>query len=212
MPVIENIRLVDRLASDAAEHERQRIARDIHDSVIQPYIGLQIGLSAIDQKLGSGKTDVSFDVKHLIKLTDLGIDDLRNYVRGLKQSGGNQGGLLPSIRRFASKFSAATAIEVSVESKSEILLNDRLSAEVFQMVAEALSNIRRHTRSRRADMTIECVDGGLVVKIKDEGSDGSAPADFSPVSITDRARALGGQVRVEHGQDGGSTVVIEIPL
>jgi signal transduction histidine kinase len=46
MPVVDNVRLVDRLASDAAEEERRKIARDIHDSIIQPYIGIQIGLDA----------------------------------------------------------------------------------------------------------------------------------------------------------------------
>src|SRR6266545_5347388 len=65
-PVIENIRLVDRLASDAAEVERKRIAHDIHDSVIQPYIGLQIGLTAIAQKLAEGDTNVRGDIKQLV--------------------------------------------------------------------------------------------------------------------------------------------------
>ena len=54
-PVMENIRLIDNLASDAAEQERQRIAHDIHDSVIQPYLGLQFGLVALDQKLEAGQ-------------------------------------------------------------------------------------------------------------------------------------------------------------
>ncbi len=54
-PVMENIRLIDNLASDAAEQERQRIAHDIHDSVIQPYLGLQFGLAALDQKLEAGQ-------------------------------------------------------------------------------------------------------------------------------------------------------------
>src|SRR6185295_2468372 len=51
MPVIENIRLVERLASDASEEERNRIARSVHDRVIQPYYGLQIGLKALQSVL-----------------------------------------------------------------------------------------------------------------------------------------------------------------
>ena len=64
-PVLENIRLVDRLASEAAEYERQRIARDIHDGMIQPYIGLQLGLAAIRQKIERGNNDVGHDVREL---------------------------------------------------------------------------------------------------------------------------------------------------
>src|SRR5258705_8980686 len=62
MPAIENIRLVDRLASDAAEHERKRIALDLHDTTIQPFIGLKMGLSAIRQRLDRGDVDVADDV------------------------------------------------------------------------------------------------------------------------------------------------------
>src|ERR1044072_3695572 len=62
-PVMENIRLIDNLASDAAEQERQRIAHDIHDSVIQPYLGLQFGLAALDQKLEAGNTGIRENVQ-----------------------------------------------------------------------------------------------------------------------------------------------------
>ena len=54
LPVIENIRLVERLASDASEEERNRIARSVHDRVIQPYYGLQIGLKALHSVLNNG--------------------------------------------------------------------------------------------------------------------------------------------------------------
>src|SRR5262249_182734 len=53
LPIIENIRLVDCLAANASEAERQRIARSVHDRVIQPYYGLQIGLKALDDLLES---------------------------------------------------------------------------------------------------------------------------------------------------------------
>jgi signal transduction histidine kinase len=60
LPVIENIRLVDRLASGAAEEERRRIARSVHDRVIQPYLGLQIGIKALQRELSrSGFPSVS---------------------------------------------------------------------------------------------------------------------------------------------------------
>jgi signal transduction histidine kinase len=85
MPVIDNVRFVDRLASDAAEVERQRIARDLHDSVIQPYIGLQMGLAAIRQKfVAGGSPVVRDDIERLIALTDEGIVDLRHYMGGLQ--------------------------------------------------------------------------------------------------------------------------------
>src|SRR5207237_5539000 len=75
MPTIDNIRLVDRLASDAAEAERRRIARDLHDSVIQPYIGLQMGLVAIQKKLATHSEAGPEDVERWLARTNAGIAD-----------------------------------------------------------------------------------------------------------------------------------------
>src|SRR6266581_3241242 len=109
MPTIDNIRLVDRLASDAAEAERRRIARDLHDSVIQPYIGLQMGLVAIQKNLAMHSPDVYEDLEQLLTLTNAGIADLRHYMGELRETGAPESGLLPAgllpaVQRFARKF------------------------------------------------------------------------------------------------------------
>ena len=150
MPILDNIRLVDQLASGAAEEERRRIARDLHDSVIQPYIGLQIGLTAIRQKLAAGGTEVTGDIERLIEMTSVGVTDLRRYMHELRDGSERAGDLLLAVRRFASKFSEATGIAVHVEATPNTRVDGRRAAEVFQMVAEGLSNVRRHTNAMRA--------------------------------------------------------------
>jgi signal transduction histidine kinase len=210
-PVAENIRLVDRLASDAAEAERRRIAHDLHDSVIQPYIGLQLGLTAINQKLEAGNTDVIADNQRLIAQISKVVANLRGYMQGLKSIDNREDSLLPAVRRFATTFTETTGIAVHVDAAADMQLNDRLAAEVFQMVTEGLSNIRRHTHSMDASIAFARQNNHLVLHIEDKGSNGSLPAPFSPRSITERATALGGRVHVET-RDGGSAVVIEIPL
>ncbi|HJQ71171.1 MAG TPA: histidine kinase [Blastocatellia bacterium] len=212
MPVIENVRLVDRLASYAAEEERQRIARDIHDSVIQPYIGLQMGLTAVSKKISAGGAEVSTDIARLIEMTDGGISDLRRYVRGLSESGEHESSLMTSVRRFAEKFAEATGIAVRVEAEQEIRVNDRLAAEAFHLIAEALSNIRRHTHAREAVVRVACPDNRLLLKIDNDNPDGISPAGFTPRSITDRASALGGQAHIEQKEGGYTSVVIQVPL
>jgi len=210
-PVIENIRLVDRLASDAAEVERQRIAHDIHDSVIQPYIGLQIGLTAIIQKLETGDTNAIGDIKRLNEQIAGVVGNLRSYVHGLASSGEHENILVPSVRRFAATFAETTGIAVQVEAAGDMCLNDRLSAEVFQMVTEGLSNIRRHTHAMQARIVLAHRDNYVVLRIEDQGINGSAPAPFTPRSITERATTLGGRVRIDQ-HEHGSAVIVEIPL
>src|SRR5262249_10200608 len=101
MPTMENIRLVDQLASTAAEMERQRVGRNLHDSVIQPYIALRMALVAIYQKLPPGSTTLVGDLQEVFKLIDLGIADLRRYAGGLQRSNASPSSLLPVLHRFA---------------------------------------------------------------------------------------------------------------
>lgn len=212
VPFIDNIRLVDRLASDAAEAERQRIARDLHDSVIQPYIGLQIGLAAIRQKLLAGVPDVRGDIERVIELTSAGIAELRGYVGGLKDGAEYQGGLILAIQRFARKFTEATGIVVHVEAETTVQVSDRLAAEVFQMVAEGLSNVQRHTDSAWATIRLACRSDHLIMRVENDIPEGMAPVSFAPRSITERAVALGGSAGVEYHEKGGTVVVVDIPL
>ena len=211
IPVLDNIRLVDRLASEAAEYERQRIARDIHDGVIQPYIGLQLGLAAIRQKIERGNNDVGRDVKELAAMTVTEIEELRHYIRGLKASERHDTMLLPAIRRFASKFSAATGIAVEVKTTKEIGVKDRLAAEIFQMVTEGFSNIRRHTHSPRAEAELDYRKGVIVLNIKN-ANDNGVPPNFHPRSLSERAAALGGQLEVYTDEQNRTVVSIQIPL
>ena len=212
--VLENIRLVDSLASDAAGQERRRIAQDIHDSVIQPYIGLQFGLAAVKQKLKTGD-NVRNEVEELLALTNGEIADLRNYVGGLRRGESPRDIFMPAVRRFASKFSAATGLQVEIHGSNDLPIYDRLAAELFQMIEEGLSNVRRHSTSSYAVIDINVNNGHLEMQIRNERLRRLGETSFIPRSIADRAAALGGQTLAytEKSQDRLNTVVrVEIPL
>ena len=221
-PVMENIRLIDNLASDAAEQERRRIAHDIHDSVIQPYLGLQFGLSALDQKLEAGNTAIRGNVQELLELTNHELAELRRFVWGLKATEERADILLPAIARYAERFSVVTGIKVDVAAYGKIKVNDRLAAELFQIVAEGLSNVRRHAFCRDARVEISCRDSSLLLQIKNsrpranpdgergDGQDGVKP--FRPHSIAERAASLGGETQVFVDDKDYTVVSVGIPL
>ena len=221
-PVMENIRLIDNLASDAAEQERRRIAHDIHDSVIQPYLGLQFGLSALDQKLEVGNTSIRGDIQELLELTNIELAELRRFVWGLRAGEERMDVLLPAIERYAERFSLVTGIKVDVEARGKVKVNDRLAAELFQIVAEGLSNVRRHAFCRDARVEISCKDSSLLLQIKNsrpranpeaERADGNESAKpFRPHSIAERAASLGGDTHVFVDEKDYTVVSVGIPL
>jgi signal transduction histidine kinase len=222
-PLMENIRLVDSLASDAAEQERQRIARDIHDSVIQPYVGLQLGIAALAQRMRAGETDLLDNVEELLELTTQELLEMRRYVWGLRAGEERRDVLLPAIQRFVTRFASVTGINVIVEARGKIEVNDRLAAELFQIVAEGLSNVRRHALCNEARVEITCEGGKFLLQIMNRRPEESASLDlrndgapretplFSPRSIVERAALLGGETRVSIDDDF-TVVAVAIPL
>ncbi|PYS81253.1 MAG: hypothetical protein DMF67_17515 [Acidobacteria bacterium] len=214
MPVIHNIRLLARLASNAAEQERQRLARDIHDSVIQPYIGLQYKLAAIRNKVAAGG-DVADEIERLFQMTVNEVTGLRGFVRGLKSDDGREVNFLAAVRRFAAQFADNYDLDVRVESEGEINVNARLAAELIQIVHEGLSNVMRHTEAASIKITFERAGPSLRLRIENDDAraeGGAARAPFTPGSITERAEELGGHVRVERSCHGHTTVHVEIPF
>ena len=211
LPIIENVRLIDQLATTAAEHERQKIARDIHDSFVQPYVGLRIGLIGVRQKLEGGD-DATAELNRLIEMSEAAITYLRSYMGGLRGQKDQSYNLLSAIRRFTAKVAAATKLDLQIKAVGEFSVNDRLGAEIFQMVTEALSNVRRHTMATKATVTLAVNNNHFCLDVENDGWEGASTEEFTPRSITERVKALGGQLITRRLPDGGAHLHIEIPL
>lgn len=210
-PVIENIELLDRMASEAVLRERERIARDLHDTTIQPYIGLRHGLSAIRMK-ASNSNPLNQDLDNLLNMTTQVVHDLRHYAKRLRNEPElREPELLIALRRQASQVRQFYDVHISVDTVGELDVSDRLSAEVFQIVNEGMSNICKHTTARHGFIELACKAGQLTVRIENECL-GPPVLDFTPNSIAERAAALGGVARVQRGQHNNTAVQIVIPV
>jgi signal transduction histidine kinase len=210
-PLIDNIRLVNQLAANAAIEERRRIARDIHDSVIQPYVGIQMGLAALRHTLEEGR-DARKDVEGLLEMSNGAIDELRRQVWSLREGRSFEGGLLPAITRYADRFSQVTGIAVDVVPETEVAVEGPASAEVFQIVVEALSNVWRHTNATRAGVFVACRLGRLVLRVENDETVDGPFMPFTPKSLRERTEAIGGQIQVSGRVPAGAVVQVDIPL
>ncbi|KQQ33643.1 hypothetical protein ASF61_11305 [Duganella sp. Leaf126] len=209
-PVIENIALLDSMASDAAFRERQKIARDLHDTTIQPYIGLRHALTAMRHG-AAADNPLCDDLDKLIAMSGEVIGDMRNFARNVRKNSSNgEPELMTALRRQARQIREFYGLDIELRIVGEVDISDRLAAEVFQIVNEGMSNIRKHTRARVGAVTLATVNNCLQIDIDNEHPD-SAPGEFLPGSIAERAAALGGGVGITH-PDGGTRVRVSIPL
>lgn len=212
--MLENTCLLEMLVADAAEHERQRIARDLHDTTIQPYIGLKFGLEALARKVRENPP-VFQSVQHLIERTGSEIADMRQLISGLSDKGGGGHDSLPaSLRRQSARYSELFGIAVEIGAEGELRLSRSLAREILHMVSEGLSNICRHTQARKARIDLRQQAGRFEVRIaNDLGAGASPPRSFVPRSLCERSAALGGSVAVDPCDAGACTVItISIPL
>jgi signal transduction histidine kinase len=211
-PRIENVQLLDRLANQVAEAERQKISRDIHDSAIQPYIGLKFGLEALARKIPAGNP-LSKDIGRLVEMATTEITELRTFVKGLRgDEDPGRAALVPALQRQAARFCELYGIAVVVESPSELRIGDALANEAFHMVSEALSNIRRHTTASHARIKVSADEQTFKLQVINPCEGGADAKLFTPRSIAERARALGGECHVATRAGGATEVIVEIPL
>ena len=210
--VVGSMQLMDELVSESAKHERFRISLDIHDTTIQPYIGLKLGLDALNRQAGSGNP-LSKDISELLSMTEATIFDLRRYVTTLREDKMLAGdSLIASIKEQADHFKRFYGIDVTVKCDAEIRLNSRLAGAVLQIFAEGLSNILRHTQARRAYLSMLCENNKLLLEIANESPENKCQDDFMPRSINARASSLGGTSLVSCNQEAYTVVSINIPL
>lgn len=208
---IERIDLLDRIASDAAALERKKIALDLHDSAIQSYIGLQLGLVALCRKAAPGNP-LAADLDRLVSMAADVIAQLRDDAqRASAAPGAGDAMFLAALRRQAAQVTAAYGVEIRIDAAPDLALGDRLGAEVLQIVREGISNVCRHTSAASASVALRCAGAMLRIEIINP-HDGSAPPAFQPRSLSERAAALGGAAVVRHDSANETIVTVEIPL
>jgi signal transduction histidine kinase len=210
IPVIENMQLLDNLASASAGRERIKISHDLHDSTVQPYLGLKFKLESIFRKLSPDEPLYS-EMDELVGMVSKSVTDLRGYISNLKEeSVGREPLLIDAIKRQALRFTKHHSIKVDIDTPPNLQIPDRLAAEVFQMVSEGLSNINRHTNSDQARIRIANQNGSLILMIENNNpSADSSTQTFYPKSLAGRAKALGGELIVK--QKDKTSIIIKIP-
>lgn len=210
-PLIENAGLLECLADEAMATERARIGRDLHDTAIQPYLGLKYGIEALARK-AAPDNPLRADILTLQEVTVGELHNLRELVSGMRSgTSAADNALAPALQRQASRFTELFGLDVVVRCDAGLSIGRRLAAAIFPIVGEALTNIRRHTAATAAQIIVHDHPQTCELQIRNAHDPATAPAAFMPRSIAERVHALHGSVRVELQQAGFTDLIISIP-
>jgi signal transduction histidine kinase len=210
--VVENMSLVEQSISKAAEHERLAISRDLHDTTIQPYIGIKLALDALYREAGT-ENPLTQRISELINMAEMTIRDLRQYASTLKDKAAMPGEfLVEAVKNQSERLGRFYGINVEVTSDISPRLQGRLAAEAYQIIAEGLSNVLRHTTAKNAFVNILCENSHLLLKIGNDVNDDNGTKTFMPRSINERVQMLGGKAFVEQRVGAQTVVHVTIPM
>lgn len=212
--IIEQATLVDQLQEESAKHERARIGRDLHDSAIQPYLGLKYAVESVALRIAPDNP-ARAEVDSLVDLVNAEVTALRELISGLRTNNSRgDNALVPAVRRQARRFALLFGIEIEIDCPENLPTTRALASSLFHMVNEALNNVRKHTCARRVWITLAADPTVIRLVVRDDGGSalGRPAADFCPGSLSERARELGGTLAVTRADGLNTELVIQIPL
>ena len=213
---IENARLHARVRDVAVVEDRERIARDLHDTVIQQLYATGMSLTAAVRLT---------DSPQLRDRLTRSIDDLDKTMRSIRSTifaleapdREHGGGLRSDIVRLVSRGENALgfAPRLTLDGLVDTLVPEGIADHLLAALREALSNVAKHAQARRVDVEVLVRDGDVTVRVTDDGAglpERPNAAGSGLRNLAERAAALGGSFTAVPGDAGGTVVTWRVPL
>jgi NarL family two-component system sensor histidine kinase YdfH len=196
-------------------NERQRMARELHDTLSQGLAGLILQLEAADAYLGSSRPEKARAiVQQTMEHARATLADARRAIDDLRQT--DSGDLEDALRLEVSRFENATGIPCTFHAQLTRPAPDPIKETAIRAVAEALTNIARHAKASTASVSFSSTEKEIVIKVKDDGK-GFDPlkipaGHYGILGIRERVRLLGGEIEIESSPEKGTILSVQIPI
>ena len=222
-PALENIFLLRHLRARAIEAERSRIARDLHDGILQTLLSIEIQLDVLRRRVPTTPEQAVVGLTTLQQTVKNEGAELRQIVTDLRPLRVQSADLVDLMRGFAERYrnESTIALDLLIDS-AQLRAPDRVCREIFQIYREALNNIKKHAKASHVVVKLSQDDSRLVLVVDDNGEGFSFAGRFTadeldrlrlgPISIKERTRTVGGVLTVESNPGHGARLTIEVPL
>lgn len=209
----------DRLrhSLEAAEQERKRWARELHDETLQALGGLRM-LHSTELRGDAGAAELREALKEGIELIDTEIDNLSALIAELRPASLDEIGLVPALRTLAERKGREGKLTVDVLARlddGETRLPDETESLLYRLVQEALNNVVKHAGASRVEAVLERGPGAVEITVRDDGRgfDPSATnGGFGLIGMRERVELAGGELQIEATPGEGTSVSATIPL
>jgi signal transduction histidine kinase len=212
---LENARLYGEVQGKAALEERQRLARELHDSVSQALYGIALGASAARRRLDVDPARVGESLDYVLSLAEAALTEMRALIFELRPETLEKDGLVAALLRHAAATQARHEIVVETVLCEEPPVPLATKEALYRIAQEAINNAVKHARARRIALVLAYGPEDLILEVRDDGigfeSSGSFPGHLGLVSIRERVGRLGGKAEVESAPGCGTAIRAVIP-
>jgi signal transduction histidine kinase len=213
---IENAQLYEQSRQLAVVEERQRIARELHDSVSQALYGILLSASAVRNMLDTDPNEAIEPVDSVVSLASAGLAEMRALLFELRPESLETEGLVAAIEKRAIAVRARYGLDVRLSLCSEPDLPLRVKETFARVLQEAVHNVIKHAGARAVDVILDFQDGALRLTVQDDGAgfDASAahPGHLGLTSMRERLTLLTGDLKIESSPGVGTTVTAAVQI
>ncbi len=213
--VLENARLAEETRDLTILDERNRMAREIHDTLAQGFTGIVLQLEAAEQGLQEAPESAPSHIDRAKKLARDSLNEARRSVWALRPGALEKHNLVDSLRRETDSLRGEGKVDALFHVSGT---TGRLPSEVedalLRICQESLTNIRRHAAASQAEVELAFADGAVTLRVRDDGADPSLPHEvaFGLIGMSERAHQCGGFTRVSSEPGAGTLVEVTIPI
>lgn len=212
---IENARLYEQAQQVAAMEERNRLARELHDSIKQQALAasFQLGtaITLFDRDPEAAQNHL-IEADHLVNAVRVELTDLIHELRPPTMNGQD---FVVTLNDYAIEWAHQSGIEVNVDVQGNNGLSLEAKQTLFRILQEALANVARHSAARSVEISLRYSVDGVLLTIKDDGDgfDTSAQHDGMGLnSMRERAESLNGEFTVESEPGEGTRIAVTLPM
>jgi signal transduction histidine kinase len=192
---------------EAAQAERQRLERDLHDGAQQRLVALSLELGLLEERF-AGDPDATAALEQTRREVAESLRELRELAQGIHPAVVTGHGLAVALKTLAARAQVPVRLTVDLDGR----LPERQEVAAYYVVAESLTNTVKYARASSAAVDVRQADGRLLVEVVDDGVGGADTRAGSGLrGLADRVEALGGRLRVWSPAGGGTRVEAEIP-
>ena len=198
------------------EEERKYIAREVHDELGQILTGLQLNISVMEHLVARHSLPLREHLRETKILMDKALGVARNVATALRPAVLDMG-IVSALDWLTGRYSANTGIQCEMDIiDNEIQLDENQAIALFRIVQEALTNVSRHAKASRVDISLAQVGDDYVLKVRDNGSGFDVNVkkldSFGVVGIRERALMLDGTVTISSSKGNGTEINVRIPV